>query len=97
VLLGAPIAQAQESPPVRVRGTIEQVDGPNLVVKSRDGPGFPNKSPGGVSGRSHFRLRARFQLSVASAWLFFGTRLHGGRVWVSGSATTASPVSDERT
>lgn len=37
VLLGAAIAEAQESPPVRVRGTIEQVDGPNLVVKSRDG------------------------------------------------------------
>jgi hypothetical protein len=37
VLLGAPIAEAQESPPVRVRGTIEQVDGPNLAVKSRDG------------------------------------------------------------
>ena len=37
VLLGAPIAQAQESPPVRVRGTIEQVDGPNLLVKSRWG------------------------------------------------------------
>src|SRR3984957_4875977 len=37
VLLSAPIAEAQESPPVRVRGTIEQVDGPNLVVKSRDG------------------------------------------------------------
>jgi hypothetical protein len=37
VLLGAPIAEAQESPPVRVRGTIEQVDGPNLLVKSRDG------------------------------------------------------------
>jgi hypothetical protein len=37
VLLGAPIAAAQDSPPVRVRGTIERVDGPNLVVKSRDG------------------------------------------------------------
>ena len=37
VLLGAPIVVAQESPPVRVRGTIEQVDGLNLVVKSRDG------------------------------------------------------------
>lgn len=37
VLLGAPIAAAQESPPVRVRGTIEQVDGLNLVVRSRDG------------------------------------------------------------
>jgi hypothetical protein len=37
MLLSAPIAEAQDSPPVRVRGTIEQVDGPNLVVKSRDG------------------------------------------------------------
>jgi hypothetical protein len=37
VLLSAPIAAAQESPPVRVRGTIEQVDGLNLVVRSRDG------------------------------------------------------------
>ena len=35
-LLGEPIAQAQESLPVHVRGTIEQVDDPNLVVKSRD-------------------------------------------------------------
>ena len=37
VLLGTAIAEAQELPPVRVRGTIEQVDGPNLLVKSRDG------------------------------------------------------------
>ena len=37
VLLGAPIAAAQEPPSVRVRGTIEQVDGLNLVVRSRDG------------------------------------------------------------
>jgi len=36
VLLGAPVAAAQDSPPVRVRGTIERIDGPNLVVKSRD-------------------------------------------------------------
>jgi hypothetical protein len=35
--LAAPMASAQESPPVRVRGTIERVDGQNLVVKSRDG------------------------------------------------------------
>jgi hypothetical protein len=37
VLLSAPIAAAQESPPVRVRGTIERVDGLNLVVRSRAG------------------------------------------------------------
>src|SRR5947209_19344955 len=37
VLLGVPIAAAQDAPPVRVRGTIERIDGPNLVVKSRDG------------------------------------------------------------
>src|SRR5258708_6505152 len=35
--LAAPVASAQEAPPVRVRGTIERVDGQNLVVKSRDG------------------------------------------------------------
>src|SRR6266851_4354128 len=37
VLLAAPVASAQDAPPVRVRGTIERVDGQNLVVKSRDG------------------------------------------------------------
>ena len=37
VLLVAPMASAQEAPPVRVRGTIERIDGQNLVVKSRDG------------------------------------------------------------
>jgi hypothetical protein len=31
-------AKAQESPPVRVRGTIERVDGQDLMVKSRNGP-----------------------------------------------------------
>src|SRR5579859_5715457 len=36
-LLAAPVAFAQDTPPVRVRGTIERVDGQNLVVKSRDG------------------------------------------------------------
>ncbi len=30
-------ASAQDSPPVRVRGTIERVDGSNMVVKVRDG------------------------------------------------------------
>src|SRR5437763_1723763 len=37
VLLGAPMASAQDSPPVRVRGTIERVDGQSLIIKSRDG------------------------------------------------------------
>jgi hypothetical protein len=35
--LAAPIAWAQESPPVRVRGTIERIDGPIYAVKARDG------------------------------------------------------------
>jgi len=33
----APPAWAQDAPPVRVRGTIERVDGPIYVVKARDG------------------------------------------------------------
>jgi len=37
VLLGAPASLAQDSPPVRVRGTIERVDGAIYVVKARDG------------------------------------------------------------
>jgi hypothetical protein len=36
-LLALPPAWAQDSPPVRVRGTIERVDGPIYVVKARDG------------------------------------------------------------
>lgn len=36
-ILTAPPAWAQDSPPVRVRGTIERVDGQNFVVKARDG------------------------------------------------------------
>ncbi len=36
-LLALPPASAQDSPPVRVRGTIERVDGSNMVVKLRDG------------------------------------------------------------
>jgi hypothetical protein len=35
--LVAPLAWAQDSPPVRVRGTIERVDGPIYIVKARDG------------------------------------------------------------
>jgi hypothetical protein len=36
-ILAAPMAWAQDAPPVRVRGTIERVDGPVYVVKARDG------------------------------------------------------------
>jgi len=36
-ILVAPLAWAQESPPVRVRGTIERVEGPIYVIKARDG------------------------------------------------------------
>jgi hypothetical protein len=37
--LAAPLtlASAQDSPPVRIRGTIERIDGPIYVVKARDG------------------------------------------------------------
>ena len=36
-ILVVPLAWAQESPPVRVRGTIERVDGAIYVIKARDG------------------------------------------------------------
>jgi hypothetical protein len=36
-ILAAPLALAQESPTVRVRGTIERVEGPIYVIKARDG------------------------------------------------------------
>jgi hypothetical protein len=36
-ILAAPLAQAQDSPPVRIRGTIERVDGATSVIKARDG------------------------------------------------------------
>ena len=36
-VLAAPLAWAQESPPIRVRGTIERVEGPIYVIKARDG------------------------------------------------------------
>jgi hypothetical protein len=37
LLVAPPFAAAQAPAPVRVRGTIENVDGQNLTVKSRDG------------------------------------------------------------
>jgi hypothetical protein len=36
-ILAAPVAWAQDSPPVRVRGTIERIDSQIYVVKARDG------------------------------------------------------------
>ena len=36
-ILAAPVAWAQDSPPVRVRGSIERIDGSIYVVKARDG------------------------------------------------------------
>jgi ABC-type spermidine/putrescine transport system permease subunit II len=33
----AQLAWAQDPPPVRIRGTVERVDGPICVVKARDG------------------------------------------------------------
>ncbi len=36
-LFAASIAVAQQAPPLRIRGTIEKVDGSNLTIKARDG------------------------------------------------------------
>ena len=36
-IVAAPMAWAQDAPPVRVRGTIERVEGPIHVIKARDG------------------------------------------------------------
>ena len=35
--LSVPIAWSQQAPPIRVRGTIERVEGPIYVIKARDG------------------------------------------------------------
>jgi hypothetical protein len=36
-LLWAELAAAQDPPPVRIRGTIERVDGATCIIKARDG------------------------------------------------------------
>ena len=36
-IVAAPMAWAQSTPPVRVRGTIERVEDPVYVIKARDG------------------------------------------------------------
>ena len=38
LMAGSALAQAPQSPPTRVRGTVESLDGQTLVVKSREGP-----------------------------------------------------------
>lgn len=38
LLAGSAVAQAPQSPPTRVRGIVESLDGQTLVVKSREGP-----------------------------------------------------------
>jgi hypothetical protein len=38
LMAGGALAQAPQSPPTRVRGTVESLDGQTLVVKSREGP-----------------------------------------------------------
>jgi hypothetical protein len=37
MILAVPSAWAQEPPPVRIRGTIERIDGSTYMVKNRDG------------------------------------------------------------
>jgi Domain of unknown function (DUF5666) len=37
LVVAVPVGWAQDAPPVRVRGTIERVDGDSYIVKSRDG------------------------------------------------------------
>src|ERR1700676_4487629 len=37
LMLAGSASLAQQTPPVRVRGTVEKIDGNNLAVKSRDG------------------------------------------------------------
>ena len=37
LVLSAPVCWAQDAPPVRVRGTIERMDGDTYIVKARDG------------------------------------------------------------
>jgi hypothetical protein len=37
MIVAAPMAWGQDTPPVRVRGTIERVEGPVYVIKARDG------------------------------------------------------------
>lgn len=45
LIAGAAVAWAQSAPPVRVRGTIEKVEGNTLVIKSRDGKEVKVQTP----------------------------------------------------
>jgi hypothetical protein len=49
LVLAAPVGWAQDSPPVRVRGTVERVDGDSYIVKSRDGSELKIKLAGNAA------------------------------------------------
>jgi Domain of unknown function (DUF5666) len=51
LLLATATSVAQQTPPVRVRGTVEAVDGAVLTVKSRDGQAHKVKLTGNVAVR----------------------------------------------
>jgi len=44
-IAAAAVAQAPANPPVRVRGTVEKIDGQNLLVKARNGENVTIKLP----------------------------------------------------
>lgn len=48
LLAAAAAAWAQNAPPVRIRGTIEKVDGSVLTIKTREGPDVTVKTPDNV-------------------------------------------------
>lgn len=48
LIAGAAASWAQSAPPVRVRGTIEKVEGSTLVIKSRDGKEVKVQTPDNV-------------------------------------------------
>jgi hypothetical protein len=52
LLLAASASRAQQSPPVRVRGTVESVDGDVVTVKSRDGADLKLKLKEGATVRA---------------------------------------------
>src|ERR1700680_2580754 len=46
----ASVAWAQQPPPVRIRGTIESVDGATLMIKSREGESLKGRMTDNVAG-----------------------------------------------
>jgi hypothetical protein len=71
VMLASSASFAQESRPVRVRGTIERLDGNNLMVKSRDGADLKlalkdNVRIGGVVKASLTDVKADTNVAITS-------------------------------